>query len=149
MTKIINKYVLLNPKTYTMKYIFLIITLLLTSTNYAQKIGTVPLVEIEAEYIKLTLVATTFSSKKNIYIDYGQEVKGVFTNKERLLNNDDDAPMVFYSDIGAINYMYKSGYQLIKIYLIKAEKDSTQTFILRRKSSITNCTQNTFSNYQE
>lgn len=128
-----------------MKLLLLLIALF-TTTTYAQKVGNIPVTEIDATYIEVYLSSTTLSTKKQVYIDYGQKTKYSFNNKQRLLNNDDDTPMIFYSHIGALNYMDKLGYELIKTYQIKTEDITLQYFILRKKSSSSNgntSTQNT------
>lgn len=77
-----------------MRYLTLLIVLLLTTANYAQKVGNVSISTINAEYIDVTTDNTnSFSGKTKVYLDYGQEVKSTFSTKELIINNDNGKPM--------------------------------------------------------
>ncbi|MDM1348565.1 hypothetical protein HX017_16010 [Myroides marinus] len=133
-----------------MRHLILLASLLFTTANYAQRIGSVQLADIDTEFIDVTADYLGNSpSKTTIYIDYGQQTKKSFPSKEYILNENNDKPMYFYSEIGIINYFYKFGYTLIKIY--KSDTYPKKGFIFSKtplKGNNTD-TQDIFADYKK
>ncbi|KZE82739.1 hypothetical protein AV926_06430 [Myroides marinus] len=100
-----------------MKRLILLTTLLLATTNYAQKINKVPLSSIESLFIDVQAhYAEVHSNQLNLYVNYGQESNSLPPSVEYLLTDDDNTALVFDSERQITTYFRKLGYDLIKTY---------------------------------
>ncbi|KUF44342.1 hypothetical protein AS361_02850 [Myroides marinus] len=110
-----------------MKRLILLTTLLLATTNYAQKINKVPLSSIESLFIDVQAHYTeVHSNQLNLYVNYGQESNSLPPSVEYLLTDDDNTALVFDSERQITTYFRKLGYDLIKTY--KQERSPIKGF---------------------
>lgn len=100
-----------------MKLLILLTTLLLATTNYAQKINKVPLSSIESLFLDVQAhYSEVHSNQLNLYVNYGQESKSLPPSMEYLLTDDDNTALVFHNEKEITKYFCKLGYHLIKVY---------------------------------
>lgn len=100
-----------------MKRLILLTTLLLATTNYAQKINKVPLSSIESLFLDVQAhYSEVHSNQLNLYVNYGQESKSLPPSMEYLLTDDDNTALVFHNEKEITKYFCKLGYHLIKVY---------------------------------
>ena len=115
--------------------LFLLVIFSINFCAKAQTINGIPLKNLEAEYLKLTPKGPKIGSRKiQLLIDFGQETRAM-SNMEQLLLDSTGNKMEFNSQIGALNFMYENGYELVQQYgLLEANGlESVSYFMQRRK----------------
>lgn len=110
--------------------------LLLSSTAKSQMVSSIPLSEIDAEYIKLS-AGYRPGKKIVVHLDFGQ-VDQVFNMKDRLITNADGDPLEFNSMMHALNYVSQQGYELFNIYSAGTDGDMAPFYIMKRKEQKVN-----------
>lgn len=116
--------------------LFLIIFFSVNFSLSAQTVNGIPLKDLNVEYLQLTpRSAKAISRKIQALIDFGQEARAL-SNLEQLLLDSTGKKMEFNSDIDALNFMYKNGYELVQQYglLEKNGFESVSYFLRQRKS---------------
>jgi hypothetical protein len=92
----------------------------------AQTVNGIPLKDIEEEYLQITPKDIKATSREvQLLIDFGQETKRL-RDTEQLLLDSAGNKMVFNSEIEALNFLYKNGYELIEVY-------RTDSFMMRKR----------------
>ena len=92
----------------------------------AQTVNGIPLKDIEEEYLQIIPKDIKATSREvQLLIDFGQETKRL-RDTEQLLLDSAGNKMVFNSEIEALNFLYKNGYELIEVY-------RTDSFMMRKR----------------
>lgn len=118
-----------------MKKLFLLfVTCSLFSTLRSQTVNNIPLREIQAEYVEMTVIPKAFSSKKNILIDYGQVTGFSLAPKEAALRDSDGKYIDFASPMEALNFIAKNGFELITAFSPPTENSTWRIYLLRNKN---------------
>lgn len=95
----------------------------------AQTVNGIPLKDIEEEYLQITPKDIKATSRKvQLLIDFGQETTRL-RDTELLLLDSAGNKMVFNTEIEAVNFLYKNGYELIEAY-------RTESFMMRKRKKI-------------
>ncbi|HET7898412.1 MAG TPA: hypothetical protein VFL47_12090 [Flavisolibacter sp.] len=101
-------------------------------TSRSQTINDVPLKNIDVEYIEIVGTAKLFSTKLTIELDFGQQNR-FWTNKEYKLKDAEGNKIEFNSMIDALNFMSKSGYELIMPYVVTVSNQNVYHYLMHRK----------------
>lgn len=114
--------------------LFLITFFSINSSLKAQTINGIPLNNLEEEYLMLTPRGAKIGSRKiQLLIDFGQETRPL-SNMEQLLLDSTGKKMEFNSDIHALNFMYKNGYELIQQYgLLETNGIESVSYFMRKR----------------
>ncbi|MDR0228935.1 MAG: hypothetical protein LBI72_07715 [Flavobacteriaceae bacterium] len=108
-----------------MRELFLILTIIFCQQVSAQKVNKVPLSDINATYIEVSVVPISkFKKKVHATIDYGQKIKRHFGTKYTYLTDNSDKPMEFQSKLALFNYLNTIGYTYVKSYSNSKTKSS-------------------------
>jgi hypothetical protein len=116
-----------------MKIILFLSFFILPSLSFAQTINTIPLKELDTEYLEMIPYRKPFvGSKIFMLIDFGQMIENVARPESRRVKDENGKDMVFNSDMDCLNFMLKYGYELV----LKTEKisdgDSYSSYLMRR-----------------
>lgn len=91
----------------------------LTIQGFSQTVNDVPLNEIDAEYIEITVgIEKAFSTQVTIDINFGQKFKFFPSDKHTALRDKNGKRMEFNSMIDALNFMYDYGYEFVQVYTV-------------------------------
>lgn len=116
-----------------MKKYFLVISFLLTIPfAFSQNINSVPLKDIQTEYIKVNF-SWKNSKAMMARIDYGQESQTSGFKYTNQLKDESGEPILFNSKMDILNYFFDNGYELFQA-VEEAFKDSgSSTYLILRK----------------
>ena len=114
--------------------LFLLVIFGVNFSARAQTINGIPLKNLEEEYLKITPRGVKLASHKiQVLIDFGQEAR-YLSNMEQLLLDSTGKKMEFNSHIGALNFMYKNGYELVQQYgLLDANGLESVSYFMRKR----------------
>lgn len=114
--------------------LFLLVIFNISFSIQAQTVNGIPLKDLEEEYLKLTPRGAKIGSRKiQLLIDFGQEAQ-FMSNMEQLLLDSTGKKMEFNSQIGALNFMYKNGYELVQQYgLLEADGLESVSYFMRKR----------------
>lgn len=100
---------------------------------FSQTVNDVPLKNVDVEYIEIVGTTKLLSTKLNIRLDFGQENK-FWSDKEYQLKDADGKKISFNSMIDALNFMSKSGYELVMPYVVTDSNNlNVYHYLLRKK----------------
>jgi hypothetical protein len=117
-----------------MKYLLTVFFAFLMSIqiSYCQSQVGVKITDIQSEYVELLGVSKLLSSKVNVLIDYGQP-DDFWSTKDTQLIDENGAPIVFQSMMGAINYFAKNGFEFVNAYAITMGNQNIYHYMMRKK----------------
>ena len=118
-----------------MKNFFLLVAFLFSSQAYAQvTIGSVPIQEINAEYIEIVGQAKLLKMMEvTVYVDYGQ-ISGIKDIKEGHIKDSNGKRMAFNGMMGAVNFFADYGYELDLAYPLSTGNGMVYHYILKKAS---------------
>lgn len=116
-----------------MKNFLLILAALISSHVFAQvTIGSVPIEEIDAEYLEIVGQAKMLKLMEvNIYVDYGQ-VGGIKDIKEGHIKDASGKRIAFNGMMGAVNFFVDYGYELDFAYPLSTGNGMVYHYILKK-----------------
>lgn len=118
-----------------MKSIFLTIIILGLShiVLFSQTVNSIPIKDLNVEYIRIEEFGLVFSNGCYVELDYGQVRLSNVTKSHKILD-DSGKVMHFNSILEALNLMDKIGYEYINSNIVSLDSSSCKNqFLLRRK----------------
>jgi hypothetical protein len=89
---------------------------------------------VKYTYCEIVGTAKFLSTKVNIQIDFGQEVK--FGQDKRYKDPATGKPYVFNSMIDALNFMGKDGWQFVQAYVVtESNSGSVYHYLLKKETN--------------
>ena len=118
-----------------MKNFLLIAAFLFSAQASAQiMIGSVPIEEINAEYIEIVGQAKLLKMMEvTVYVDYGQ-IGGMRDVKEGHIKDASGKRMAFNGMMGAVNFFADYGYELDLAYPLSTSNGMVYHYILKKTS---------------
>ncbi|MDR9399337.1 MAG: hypothetical protein RI562_09755 [Salibacter sp.] len=98
----------------------------------AQTVNGSPIDEIDVQYVEIVGASKAFSSKLNIQIDFGQEVKFLKASKNTVIKDKEGKNLEFNSMVDALNFMSANGYEFVDSYAITVSNSNVFHFLLRK-----------------
>jgi hypothetical protein len=86
------------------------------------------------KYIEIIKVISWNIGKINIKVDFGQEVKTLFNQEQKLRLNGKVIEM--NSIVEALNLMDSYRFELYQVYVENSQNESTSHFLLKKKEKI-------------
>jgi len=77
-----------------------------------------------------------FTTKVNIFIDFGQATSWWSSLEQRKLKDDSGKTINFNSMIDALNYMSDLGWDFVQAYVIKVGKEDVNCYLMRKEIDI-------------
>ena len=123
-----------------MKKILILMCLLLSTASFAQTNSseqTAPAGDSQKYvYCQLLGYQHLFGKKVKITVDFGQESKLIsFTNKNKVMVDENNKPIVFNSMIDGLNYMGQDGWNFVQAYAITMGSTNVYHYLLRKDIS--------------
>ncbi|HEY5370504.1 MAG TPA: hypothetical protein VIJ75_16085 [Hanamia sp.] len=101
-------------------------------TGFGQSVNDIPIKDINVEYIQIVGTSKLFSTKVNIAIDFGQEVKAFGGAKQVRIKDADGKNMEFNSMIDALNFMSQNGYSFVQAYAFATGNENVYHYLMRK-----------------
>ncbi len=114
---------------------FTVVILVIASLNQCRAqvyVNGIDINTLDIEYIEM-VVTDMGMFKKNIVvsIDYGQKVK---SGDQVIIADKDNKPVNFESNMGALNFLAKNGWEFVTAYLVSVpQAGSVYHYVLKRK----------------
>jgi len=83
-------------------------------------------------YCMVLATSKLFSTKVNITVDFGQEVK-FFSFTDQRMKDETGKVVAFNSVIDALNYMAQQGWEFVNAYVITVSSQNVYHYVMRRK----------------
>lgn len=113
-----------------MKKVLLVFSLLLPLVGYSQKVNGEDLsLKKDLHYIEIVAVGKLFSSKIIISVDYGQQLDG---KNDTRVDGEDGKPITFNSNMDALNYFYRWGWDLMLTYTASTGGESVVRYVMQK-----------------
>lgn len=112
-------------------YLIFTLGIIYSSTSFSQTVNNIPLEDIDSKYINIEIIRVNFKGTYKVYLDYGQEIDLTIGKNRAIMEDGKDK--LFYSEMDAINFLYKNyDYKLKQVYSIQNES-RTKTYHLLEK----------------
>ncbi len=98
----------------------------------AQTVNSVPIKDIDVEYVQIVGTSKLLSNKVSIEIDFGQQNK-VFSSRDTQVRDENGARVEFNSMIDALNFMSKNGYEYKDAYALTIGNQNVYHYLLQKR----------------
>src|SRR5690606_5384257 len=93
--------------------LFLLSFLCFTSSGLTQSIDGIPIRDIQGPYMELIGTIKVFNPRFEVFFDFGQEGNR-FVIKGSEVRDENGDLVSFHSMTGALNFLYRHGYELLE-----------------------------------
>ena len=111
--------------------IVIICSILFSNVLYSQFVDGLALDDLQEPYVSIDLLARGVSNY-TLLLDFGQESR-VIRAKNQELRDRSGNPIRFNSPVGALNLLYKYGYEVLETY----DDSGNCSYLLKRRKDFT------------